>query len=138
MKDNMKYATVFFDVGRHRKRLHTDSWQGTPVFLACGYISSQDASLARERSRLTERPTGKCWRLAPVETQDYMRPYSSLCARVAVYLSPLGFSSMWLFFSFLYSYCRLTVLKEEKLKCYGKSYFIKMCFHAQKTQGLSY
>lgn len=75
---------------------HLSSWH-------CGYIPSQDASLARERSALTERPTGKCWRLAPVETQDYMRPYSTLCARAAVYLSPLGFSSMWqdLFFSLL-------------------------------------
>ncbi len=98
MTGDKKNATVWLNARKQEKRLHTDSWQRTPVFLACGYISSQDASLARERSRLTERPTGKCWRLAPVETQDYMRPYSTLCARVAVYLSPLGFSSMWLFF----------------------------------------
>lgn len=90
--------------GRRKKRValtagreHLSSWH-------CGYIPSQDASLARERSGLTERPTGKCWRLAPVETQDYMRPYSTLCARAAVYLSPLGFSSMWQEFLFLYSY----------------------------------
>ena len=91
-----KCATVWLDAGRKKKkqaaltagREHLSSWH-------CGYIPSQDASLARERSGLTERPTGKCWRLAPVETQDYMRPYSTLCARAPVYLSPLGFSSMW-------------------------------------------
>lgn len=67
-------------------REHLSSWH-------CVYIPSQDASLARERSGLTERPTGKCWRLAPVETQDYMRPYSTFCARAPGYVSPLSFSS---------------------------------------------
>lgn len=103
--DNGGYATVRADAGRQRRerermaagREHLSSWH-------CRHIPSQDASLARERSGLTERPTGKCWRLAPVETQDYMRPYSTLCARAPVYLSLLGFCSMWqdFFFPFLY------------------------------------
>lgn len=112
-------------------REHLSSWH-------CGYIPSQDASLARERSGLTEKPTGKCWCLAPVETQDYMRPYTTLCARAAVYLSPLGFSSMWqdfLFFpssSLLRSYFGQTARKQEKLRHCEIKLLSHSTFYAQE------
>lgn len=88
------------DRGKQQNKLHWQLAQNTCLFGTVGPLLSQGASPAQERSGLTERPAGKYWCLASVEMLDYMRPYSTVCARGAEYLSLRGFSSVWLFFNY--------------------------------------